>query len=154
MNEIKNPFVPTAIQSGNLENYYECLAPHELSWLHAHIGTTIAGYEKLEEPERGLVEQLAMPMWLLIVPTLEQAMRRHCVGFTAIASAQVILREDDLKCCPFCGESPNVNSFESTTEGLFESDVTCHVCAATINGWGYTTEEAEQSAMRNWNRRP
>lgn len=153
MSEFKNPFVLEAIRSGNLENYFECLPPQELQWIHAHIESTIDGYDKLGEPELGYVRRLAMPIWLLVVPTLEQVMRRHFVSFTAIASAQVILRENDLKNCPFCGESPNVLTCEAEKEGDFESNVTCHLCAAEINGWGHSAEAAEQSAIRDWNRR-
>lgn len=153
MNKIKDSLVLDAIQSGNFENYYECLANDDLLWLHAHIGSTITGYEHLAESERDLVGRLAMPMWLLVVPTLENAMRRRCMDFKAIASAQFLLREHELKACPFCAGSANVLAYESPTVGIFEGDATCHVCGATVNGWGRTVEEAEQSAMREWNRR-
>ncbi len=153
MNKIKNSLVLDAIQSGNFENYYECLANDELLWLHAHIGSTIAGYEQLAESERDLVSRLAMPMWQLVVPTLEHAMRRRCIDFTAIASAQFILQEHELKDCPFCAGSANILAYESQTVGICEGNATCHVCGARVDGWGRTVEEAEQSAMREWNRR-
>lgn len=153
MNKIKDSLVIDAIQSGDFENYYECLAPDELLWLHAHIGSTIAGYEELVESERDLVARLAMPMWRLVVPTLEHVMRRRCIDFTPIASAQFLLREDELKGCPFCGESANILAYESQTVGVFEGDATCHACGAKVNGYGRTVEEAEQSVMREWNRR-
>lgn len=153
MNKIKNTLVLDAIQSGDFESYYECLANDELFWLHAHIGSIITGYEHLAESERDLVDRLTMPMWLLVVPTLEHAMRRRCMNFTAIASAQLLLRENELKACPFCAGSANVLAYESQTAGIFEGQATCNVCGATVNATGRTVEEAEQSAMREWNRR-
>lgn len=142
-----------AIKAGNL---YQCFGSYEtndLLWLHRHIDTTIKGYDTLSEVERNMALQFCLPIWKIVVPVIETHLSRRDCTFTAIAAAQVILQEEDLQSCSFCKQNHvDLDTYEDDENG-FKAYVSCNACGGQMIAFGDTQEQAEQTAMRDWNRR-
>lgn len=146
-------YVMKAIKAGNL---YQCIGGYEtndLLWLHRHIDTTIKGYDTLSEIERNMALQLCLPIWKILVPVIETHLTNRACDFTAIGAAQVILQEEDLQSCAFCKQNNSVLETYEENANEFKAYVVCNACGGQMIAFGDTQEQAEQSAMRDWNRR-
>lgn len=79
---------------------------------------------------------------------------KNFVGRVGVGKMKIIER-DDLKHCPFCGNT-DVELFSQLIESScswWDADVYCSKCGVMLSIGAKTEEEAINSAVKSWNNR-